>query len=239
MLSSSLVLFMFLFNACSHVFCSTRVGWKVHRLMKKELCHSNETWDALNWTFPDTNCIVSFQINLHMISNSRLETFQNGLGKWRRVSCFTRTMLLHSDLPFWLWLHQSVASDDELMIPEMYNFTENYSDLNSLHHPLSMKLDYMYVQISQVPNTRANQISIKSTCACTRSRVHATWWACSLISSFKDVAATSIFKPVKICLVNVHANTWTFTISAYVQHCIFAIQKLCDYNFWGLICKYS
>ena len=39
----------------------TRVGWKVHRLTTKELCHSNETWHGLNSPFPDTNCIVSFR----------------------------------------------------------------------------------------------------------------------------------------------------------------------------------
>ena len=38
----------------------------------KELCHSNETWHGLNWTFPDTNCIVSFQINPRWISNAGL-----------------------------------------------------------------------------------------------------------------------------------------------------------------------
>ena len=33
--------------------------------------HSNETWHALNSTFPDTNCIVSFQIFPYWIlSNS-------------------------------------------------------------------------------------------------------------------------------------------------------------------------
>ena len=37
-----------------------RVGWKVHRLTKKELCHINEAWHALNLSFPDTNCIVFF-----------------------------------------------------------------------------------------------------------------------------------------------------------------------------------
>ena len=78
-----------------------RVGWKVRRLTKKELCLSNETWHALNSTFPDTKCIVSFPINPHWISNSGLwkivlETFQNGLKNWRRESCFTRTMLLHT-----------------------------------------------------------------------------------------------------------------------------------------------
>ena len=40
----------------------TRVGWYIHRLTKKELCHSNETWHALNSAFPDTNSIVFFQI---------------------------------------------------------------------------------------------------------------------------------------------------------------------------------
>ena len=49
-----------------------RVGWKVHRLTEKELCHSKEIWHALNSIFPDTNCIVSFQRNLHWISNSGL-----------------------------------------------------------------------------------------------------------------------------------------------------------------------
>ena len=63
-------------------------------LTKKELCHSNETWHALNSTFPDTNCIVSFQINPHWISYSRLwkvglETFLNSLKKtlgWDQIS---------------------------------------------------------------------------------------------------------------------------------------------------------
>ena len=82
-----------------------RVSWKVHRLTKKELRHSNETWHALNSTFSDTNCIVPFQMNPHWISNSGLwkvahvlETVQNGLENWRRESCFTRTMLLHTSL---------------------------------------------------------------------------------------------------------------------------------------------
>ena len=48
------------------------MGWKVHRLTKKEFCHSNETWHALNSTFPDTNCIVSLKKNPHWISSSRL-----------------------------------------------------------------------------------------------------------------------------------------------------------------------
>ena len=80
----------------------TRVSWNIHtRLAKKELCHSNATWHALNSSFPDTNCIVSFRINPHWISNSGLwkvllETFQNGLENWQRESCFTRTMLLHA-----------------------------------------------------------------------------------------------------------------------------------------------
>ena len=84
------------------------VGWKVHRLTKKELCHSTETWHVLNSTFPDTNCIVSFQVNPHWISISGLwkvvlETFRNGLENWQMESCFTRAMLLHTSL--WLqWL---------------------------------------------------------------------------------------------------------------------------------------
>ena len=75
----------------------TRVGWKVHRLTKKELCHSNETWHALNQIFPDTNCIVSFQINPHWISNSglwkvELETF---CGEW--PGKLTNGVLCHQD----------------------------------------------------------------------------------------------------------------------------------------------
>ena len=83
-------------------------GSSTCRLTKKELCHSNETWHALNSTFPDTNCKISFQINLHWISTSGLwkvvlETFVNGPKDWRRESCFTRTMLLPTSL--WLpWL---------------------------------------------------------------------------------------------------------------------------------------
>ena len=93
----------------------TRVGWKVHikhyRLTKKELCHNNESWNASNSTFPDTKCIISFQINPHWISNSGLWKVvleSRGIsklhGNWRRESCFTRTMFLHTSLWFqWLW----------------------------------------------------------------------------------------------------------------------------------------
>ena len=75
---------------------STRVGWIVYRLTKKELCHSNETWHAFNSTFPDTNCIVSFQINPHLASNSGLwnvvqETFRERPGK------LTKGVLFHQD----------------------------------------------------------------------------------------------------------------------------------------------
>ena len=87
-----------------YLWCIMRVGWKVHRLTKKKLCHSNETWHALNSTFPAINCIVSFQINPHWISNSglrkvALETFRERPGKLMKP----RTMLLHISL--WLqWL---------------------------------------------------------------------------------------------------------------------------------------
>ena len=56
------------FSLKKHVFLGTRMGWKVHRMTQKELCHSNETWHALNSTFTDTSCIVSFQINPHWIN---------------------------------------------------------------------------------------------------------------------------------------------------------------------------
>ena len=80
-----------------------RVGWNIHRLTKKELCDSNECWHAWDSTFPDTNCIVFFQINPHWICHLGLvvlETFRERPGKRRRESCFTRTMLLHTSL--WL-----------------------------------------------------------------------------------------------------------------------------------------
>ena len=102
-------------NEVSHF---TRVGWKVHRLTK-ELYHSNKTWQALNSTFPDTSCIFSFQINPHRISKSWLwkevlETFQNDLENWRRESCFTRTMFLHTSL--WLqWLPCMTVASFELV----------------------------------------------------------------------------------------------------------------------------
>ena len=38
----------------------TRVGLKIHMLTKKELCHSNENWHALNATFPDILTAVVF-----------------------------------------------------------------------------------------------------------------------------------------------------------------------------------
>ena len=78
------------------IYEGTRVGWKIHRLTMKELCHSNETWHALNSTFPDTNCIISFQINPHWIRNSGLwkvvlETFQRRPGK------LMKGVLFHQD----------------------------------------------------------------------------------------------------------------------------------------------
>ena len=70
-------------------------GWpeKFIGRLREELCHSNETWHALNSTFPDTNCIVSFQINPHWITNSGLckvvlETFCEQPGKLRKGVLF-------------------------------------------------------------------------------------------------------------------------------------------------------
>ena len=74
--------------------CGTlmRVGWKVHRLTTEELCHSNETGHALDSTSPDTNYIVSFQINLHWMSNSGLwkveDTFREQPEKLMKVVLF-------------------------------------------------------------------------------------------------------------------------------------------------------
>ena len=90
-------LFNKIWHDCSHYYLHvcipiiTRVGWKVHRLTEKELCHINETRHALNSTFRDTNCIASFQINAHWIDNSGLwkavlERLQKGLENWQRES---------------------------------------------------------------------------------------------------------------------------------------------------------
>ena len=74
---------------------TTRVDWKVLRLTKKELCHSNETGHALNSTYPDTNCIVFFQINPHWMSTNSwlwrvvLETFRERPGKLTKGVLFT------------------------------------------------------------------------------------------------------------------------------------------------------
>ena len=73
------------------------MDWKVHRLIKKKLCHSNNIWHASNSTFLDTNCLVSFNtMSLQWISNSGywiivLETFHELPGNGRRTeSCFTK-----------------------------------------------------------------------------------------------------------------------------------------------------
>ena len=75
---------------------TSRVHWKVHRLAKKELCHSNKTWHSLNSTFPDTNCNASSQKKTHLIINSGLwklvpETFRERHGK------LTKGALFHQD----------------------------------------------------------------------------------------------------------------------------------------------
>ena len=68
------------------------MGW-----LRRSCCHSNETWHALNSTFPDTNCIVSF----HLTNLSNLT---------KRVPVSPGTMLLHTSLWLqmaavaWLWL---------------------------------------------------------------------------------------------------------------------------------------
>ena len=73
----------------------TRVGWKFIGWLK-ELCHSNETWLALNSTFPGINCIVSFQINPHWISKSGL--WQDVvLSHFKRSGKLTKGVLFHQD----------------------------------------------------------------------------------------------------------------------------------------------
>ena len=81
-------------------------GWAEKFIGKKELCHSNETLHALNSTFPDTNCIVSFQINLHWIlSKSGLwkveETFCEWPGNLVKIVVFH-----HDNAP----VHKSVVA---------------------------------------------------------------------------------------------------------------------------------
>ena len=60
-------------------------------------------------------------------------------------------------------------------------------NLKSLRRRLSLKLDYM--QRSLVVNAWANQMSVNIASVLDRVFVP-TGWACSLISGFKDVAAT-------------------------------------------------
>ena len=60
---------------------------------------------------------------------------------------------------------------------------------DSWRHRLRLKLDY--VQNSLAPNAWANQMSVKMTLVPDHVLVP-TWWACSVISSFMDVAATLI-----------------------------------------------
>ena len=86
---------VYLFHNCIYPI-SMRVGWKVHMLTKNELSNSNENWHRWDSTFPDTNCIVSFQINPHWISNSGLlkvllETF------CERPEKLTKGVLFHQD----------------------------------------------------------------------------------------------------------------------------------------------
>ena len=61
----------------------TRVSWKVHRLTKKEWCHSHETWHALNSTFLDIGvrgeggCIPLKSFNSHMRAKNNVIFGQN------------------------------------------------------------------------------------------------------------------------------------------------------------------
>ena len=76
-----------------------RVGCKVHSLTKKELCHSTETWHALNSTFHDANCIVFFPINPYWINYLGLWTVV--LEKFReRPGKLTKGVLFHGDNDF-------------------------------------------------------------------------------------------------------------------------------------------
>ena len=88
----------------------TRAGWKVHRLTK-ELCSSNETWHALNSTFPDTklHCFLPDKPTLDKYFRT-LKSSTRDISEiaWKtdngeRESYFTRTMFLPTSL--WLqWL---------------------------------------------------------------------------------------------------------------------------------------
>ena len=73
-----------------------RVGWKVHRLTLEEIVLQQWNFSCINSTFPDTNCIVFFQINPHWICNSGmwkllLEAFRRCPGK------LTKGVLFHQD----------------------------------------------------------------------------------------------------------------------------------------------
>ena len=73
----------------------TRVGWKIHRLTKKELCHSNETWHALNSIFADT---------LRFLNHSEVKFV------CVRLLCF-RTWVRHWSLRRKIWIsHQPIPN---------------------------------------------------------------------------------------------------------------------------------
>ena len=94
------------YNMCMYMYMTFTCCLFVYRLTKKELCHSNEIWHALNSTFPDTNCIVSAQINPHSISTLGLskvvrETFRDIQEQ------LTKGVLFHKDnVP----VHKSVVA---------------------------------------------------------------------------------------------------------------------------------
>ena len=74
-----------------------------------------------------------------------------------------------------------------LILVEFLGTTKIWYCQLKLQHCLCLKLDY--VRSSLVTNTWANQMSIKITLVPDHVFVP-SWWACSLISSFKDVTVT-------------------------------------------------
>ena len=80
----------------------TRVGWKVHRLTMKELCHSNETWHALHSTFLILWTHTGYEIQNFEESLCGTTTSTRDIskrpGKLTKLkeTCFTRTLLMHT-----------------------------------------------------------------------------------------------------------------------------------------------
>ena len=113
-----------------HAQASVCIRGSAEKFIGYKLCHSNETWHALNQPFPDTNCIASFQMNPHWINYSGLwkvllETIRRRPGKLKKGVLFHQDNALGyksvvagrwKEPPWWLqWLLCSTAHGFQLV----------------------------------------------------------------------------------------------------------------------------